>query len=199
MVAGLDTNSFGPALVKSTDGVSWQSVTIGSGFNAPNEQVSSVLINDVGTVLVGVGSESSINKTEAGTGIWRSIDGVTFARVLTNITTTGLAYGDGVWVAGTLDGFYRSVDDGLTWTKGASSCQTSSMNVKVAYGEDGVFLGSGTSGDHCRSADFGLTWKANQPLIGITPQTVPFRTAVYSNGNWLLGVGNQVRLLVPSQ
>ena len=94
--------------------------------------------------------------------IRRSRDGVTWERVHEGSTFGGLAFGQGVFVAGSKRPL-RSMDEGLTW-QGVGVMPTALHNVRsMGYADVGsgrfvlVFGDSGAT-DIVTSADLGLTW-----------------------------------------
>ena len=71
---------------------------------------------------------------------------------------SSIAYGNGVFVAGTTDGkIARSTDGGATWGSLISNPFGSSIIASIAYG-NGVFVAGTADGKIARSLDGGVTW-----------------------------------------
>ena len=102
-----------------------------------------------------------------------SVDGITWNTVTSPLLSSSrLAYGNGVWVAVHFSGSqYRSTDNGITWTAVASPLAGSWY--AVAYG-NGVFVMVGAYTNwQARSTDYGLTWTAVAVPLTLTAATGP--------------------------
>lgn len=112
-----------------------------------------------------------------GRGIFYSTDnGTTWTQVLNGIYVYDLCYANGVWVAGTSAGLYRSIDNGVSWSRTSS---TVSRYTKVHYANGMWMAGSDTANvNFVKSVNNGERW--------VTIRTDIVSDIQYANGVWIV-------------
>ena len=126
-------------------------------------------------------------------GSLRSVDGISWT--LTNTSTAypsgfyGLAYGAGVWVAGTLGDspsyrIFTSTDNGTTWTGRSSPFGASDGVQSITYG-NGVFVAYGGMDSYkLATSTNGTTWTNRTLPTGLTSNDVAYVSFV--NGKFFM-------------
>lgn len=125
--------------------------------------------------------------------IRRSPDGITWTKVHEGATFGGMAFGNGVFVAGSRSSYY-SEDDGATWQK-SGDITTTLWNVRtvgfvpVGAGLFVLVFGDGDNTDIQLSADNGKTWQQAMTIpagCGSSPRG----NVIAGNGTMLIVSGN---------
>jgi len=178
-------------------GILWKSVDDGRSWNTwptdlPLAALSDLVLDKDGYLLAG---ERFPNLGSGGTGIWRSLDsGLTWNLMGTDSTRDGMdlaqitdleVFGDTI-LAGTVNGVYRSLDNGAVWEHSVSGIAPDTRIYSVARSASGVwFVGTDTSGVF-RSTDAGATWSS----LGAFP-TERFRISLLAHPNGTLLAGTR--------
>jgi hypothetical protein len=161
------------SLRTSTDGITWTNRTnnIGNGTIYGIEYGNNVYV-----------AVAALNFS-AGGAVSTSTDGATWTTrtLAVNTGIFGLAYGNGIFVAGGEGGRIQTSTDGITWTSRTSNFGNTRIR-KIIYG-DGLFLAIGQGNtNHVVSTD-GITWTTKTNTFGTSDKFA----GVYGNGLFIIG------------
>jgi hypothetical protein len=150
----------------------------GATWTARNSTVTVQLLCGIygGGKFVGGGGGNAL----VGGTVVRSTDGITWASATawgTGVGLTGIAYGNGMYVAVGQNGRVAYSTDAITWTIGISQFGTSAI-ICISYA-NGIFMIGGANGKIATSTD-GITWTLQTTGITDTIYGVG-----YGNGQWL--------------
>ncbi|MCL0083854.1 choice-of-anchor D domain-containing protein, partial [Thermodesulfovibrionales bacterium] len=179
LYAGTDNWMTGAEVWRSSDGLTWERVTMPAGFTAHNMEISSLAV--FGTYLY-AGTENWVTGGE----IWRSVDGLTWAPVMTggfgdvnNNEISSLAVFDLHLFAGTDNRMtgaevWKSPDGGATWTQANLDGFGDGNNeaaISLAIFGGNLYAGTinrSTGGEIWRTAE------ALAPVLSVTPMSLDF-------------------------
>lgn len=169
-------------VTRSADnGATWAAVTSGLGGS---DTIYSVACDRnsvfVATVILSAGAQAVIRSTNKGSS-WASVT----VNASTSVGHKSIATDrKGVWICSASSAFvWRSLDDGLTWTK--ISMASGLGSGRIATDGKGVWVvsNSANTDNTRRSTDNGLTWADVAVSITVAGTAI----ATDSNGTWLLG------------
>jgi len=167
-------------IAKSTDGVTWTSLTLPYATGGGTWQ-SIAYGNGHWVVIVSGGTRALYSNSDGQQ--WKT------ATLPNNVSWSRVTYGNGIFVAVSAQAgaLAWSDNNGRTWT---SSTATSQSYVCLTYG-NGVFLAmsSDTGGQYIRSTD-GKNWTAlATPVVGATTVWQQWSDIAYGNGRFVV-IGN---------
>jgi hypothetical protein len=167
-------------VAKSTDGVTWTSLTLPYATGGGTWQ-SIAYGNGHWVIIVSGGTRALYSNSDGQQ--WKT------ATLPNNVSWSRVTYGNGIFVAVSAQAgaLAWSDNNGRTW---ASSTATSQSYVCLTYG-NGVFLAmsSDTGGQYIRSTD-GKNWTAfATPVVGATTVWQQWSDIAYGNGRFVV-IGN---------
>lgn len=163
-VAGTTNGTF----YSSYDGITWTSRgNIGTSIN------NIAFGNNLFVAAVGIGAYDG--------GVFASSDGITWERVFSSTGGNDLlsvAYGDGVYIAGSVAHIIFRSTDGINWSSAAT---VDNRIYALTYG-DGIFV-AGTWGDSVYTSTDGSSWTDRGTLNDNVD------ALIYDNGLYIAGTG----------
>ena len=165
-----NVSGFGQTIYRSTDGISWSSVSVNAGASSQYQ----IMQYGAGIYIL-TGNADTVYSSNLSS--W-SVNGV---GVLNNI-----AYGNGKFVARTQSNALVTSTDGINWT----TVQASGFTINYITFNGSLFLGSGSSGQIYWSSD-GTTWNSD-----LSASTFQMRNATLSGKTVFVGIGNGARSAV---
>lgn len=187
-LAGGEATGGSAGLRTSTDGLNWTNRTSNFG----NGTIYGIEFGN--NVYVAV---AALNFSGGGE-VRTSTNGTTWTTrtLAVNTGIYGLAYGNGIFVAGGDGGVIQTSTDGITWTSRTSNFGTGRIR-KVLYG-DGGFLAVGQDGgastSHVVSTD-GITWTTRTNTFG----TSTLFAGIFGNGLFIIGGQNNTSAVGKTQ
>ena len=160
--ADREFSDFGFLRISTDGGYTWNT----QSTDLPLAALSDLVLDKDGNLLTGERFPSS---GSSGTGVWRSADsGLTWNLLGTDSTRDGMdlaqvtdleVSGDTI-LAGTLNGTYRSLDNGTTWLHSTSGITPDTRIHSIARSTSGAWFAGTDTGGVFRSTDAGITWSA---------------------------------------
>lgn len=187
-LAGGEADMSSASIRTSTDGITWtnRTSTFGNGTVYGIEYGNNVYV-----------AVAALNFSGGGE-VRTSTNGITWTTrtLAVNTGIYGLAYGNGIFVAGGDGGRIQTSTDGITWTSRTSNFGTGRIR-KVLYG-DGGFLAVGQDGgastSHVVSTD-GITWTTRTNTFG----TSTLWAGTFGNGLFVIGGQNNTSAVGKTQ
>jgi hypothetical protein len=177
-ITGIRNSTPSPGVQRSFDGVSWTAHTVAMSSNASIKSIGSS--KETGVVVLGGTSGQMASSANNGQSWTTRTSGFGTSGI------NGIAYGNGIWVAGGNVGIITTSEDAITWTARTSGLSTSNNILNVKF-NNGYFIAPTNLEGNILISTNGINW-----ILGNNNGASQSVDTEYGNGKWVSAVGSNI-------